>query len=170
MKNTEDFFYKCLEDHKAILHKISKSYCKNDEDRHDLFQEIVIQIWRSIGKYNSQYKMSTWIYRIALNTAISFYRKHKKHDNNSELQSDAILSIDESTWTERDENLDQLHQYIDSMNAINKALILLYLDDYDYQSISDILGISVSNVGTKIARIKTALKEHFAQEANTSRG
>ena len=159
MKNTVDFFYSSLENHKAILHKICNSYSKNNEDRSDLFQEIIIQIWHSIERYDPKYKMSTWIYRISLNTAISFYRKHKNRDKESTIQFDDLFSIDDSLDIEKDPIIEQLHEYIEALNGMNKALILLYLDDYNYHTISEILGISVSNVGTKIARIKSTLKD-----------
>ncbi len=157
------FFEGIIEQHKGILFKVARAYCPDEEDRQDLIQEMMIQIWQSIHKYNDQYKISTWLYRISLNIAISFYRKSstraKKH---TELNEQMV----ETTLDDKSENENQLkllEQFISELKEIDKALMILYLEDKSHAEIAEILGISVSNVGTKIGRIKDQLKTRFLQ-------
>jgi len=157
-----DKFISVIRDHQKLIYKICYSYCNNSENRKDLEQEILLQLWKSFKKFDGRVKISTWIYRIALNTAISFYRKEGKTNGK-------IISIDESIiWHsnlendfELNENILLLYQLIDELNELDKALMLLYLDDYKYIDIADILGISETNVATKVSRIKKILKEKF---------
>jgi RNA polymerase sigma-70 factor (ECF subfamily) len=157
-------FIKTIDTHKKIIYKIVNSYCQNKEDRKDLEQEIIIQLWNSFDKYNTEYKYSTWMYRIALNVAISFYRKEKKWSvRNDFYNEDLIYSIpDEEEYnTELDQNIKLLQEFIDRLNELNKALMLLYLEEKPYDEISEILGISKTNVATKISRLKLRLKKEF---------
>lgn len=156
-------FQGIIDQHKGILFKVARAYCPNEGDQQDLIQEIMIQIWQSIHKYNEQYKLSTWLYRISLNVAISFYRKSstraKKYTELNDQFEEAAL--DDKSENER--QLELLQQFISELKEIDKALILLYLEDKSHAEISEILGISVSNVGTKIGRIKNILKRRFSQ-------
>jgi RNA polymerase sigma factor (sigma-70 family) len=154
-------FLAMLEQHKKIVFKVCNAYCKEAESRKDLAQEIFIQLWKSHGSYNGQYKLSTWIYRIALNVAISFYRRGKKHVH-SALTESAIDIADESEHPQETENnISLLHQFIDELDELHKALMILYLDNNSYKDIAEVLGISETNVATKISRIKQKLKEKF---------
>ena len=154
-------FLSVIEKNKGIIYKISRSYCKDQDDRKDLYQEIVIQLWKSFGKYNDQYKISTWMYRIALNVAISFYRKGKNR-NSSPITENIIDLIAEEEPGKLEENIRLLYQFINELDELNKALMLLYLDDNSYREMADVLGISESNVATKIGRIKEKLKLKFS--------
>lgn len=156
-------FNELLEQHKGILFKVSRGYCQDEEDRKDLIQEICIQIWRSLDKYNDQYKISTWLYQIALNVAISFYRKDARRKVSTITWENQLPHLAERYDTEMEASLNLLEQFIHELNDLDKALILLYLDDKSYSEIADILGISQSNVGTKIGRIKGKLKTRFSQ-------
>ena len=163
MDNHKDFFQSVIEQNKGILIKVSKTYCPNEEDRQDLVQEIMIQIWKSLHTYNNQFKITTWLYRISLNVAISFHRKNaiRKGKNN-------LVKVEDSLGFEEDDSskelqLNLLEKFINELKEIDKALILLYLEDKSHAEISEILGISVSNVGTKIGRIKENLKQKFTQ-------
>lgn len=163
--NKKEQFIKTIDDHKKIIYKIVNSYCQNREDRKDLEQDIIIQLWNSFDNYNSDYKYSTWMYRIALNVAISFYRKEKKrlvkNDFNNE---ESIFTIEEDTseeQTELDYHLKLLQEFINNLNELNKALMLLYLEEKSYEEMSEILGITKTNVATKISRIKLKLKKEF---------
>jgi RNA polymerase sigma factor (sigma-70 family) len=156
-------FNEILEQHKGILFKVSRMYCQNEVDRQDLCQEIRIQIWRSLHNYNDKYKMSTWLYRISLNVAISFYRKNIRREVTNIPLSEDISQIQESETTEKEHNLNLLEQFISELNDLDKALMLLYLEDKSHAEIADILGISVSNVSTKAGRIKERLRNRFSQ-------
>jgi len=156
-------FQALIEQHKGILFKVARTYCQDKEDRQDLIQEISIQIWQSLDRYNSKYKISTWLYRISLNVAISFYRKNAKRQNRSIPLNEHISEIKEIDQTDKEEQLGLLEHFISELNDIDKALMLLYLEDKSHKEIADILGISQSNVGTKIGRIKVKLKTRFSQ-------
>jgi len=157
------FFQDTIERNKGILLKVARAYCPNNEDRQDLLQEIMIQIWQSIHKYDDQYKMSTWLYRISLNVAISFYRKNTTRIKNITQYNEQFVLITYEEITENEQNLNFLEQFISELRELEKALMLLYLEDKSHTDIAEILGISVSNVGTKIGRIKEKLKTRFSQ-------
>lgn len=155
-------FLNLLEQHKKIIFKVCNSYCRDPDSRKDLTQEIVIQLWKSFRKYDSQYKISTWMYRIALNVAISFYRREKKHLSASPLTESVLAFADDSASSHDIEgNIAQLHRFIDQLDELHKALMILYLDNNSYKDISEVLGITETNVATKINRIKLKLKHQF---------
>ena len=165
----KDQFIDLLDSHKRIIYKVLNAYCLNQADRRDLEQEIVIQLWNSFDKYNSINKYSTWVYRIALNVAISFYRKQKSRQSRYlSLPEESLFRIkDEDTYnSELDENLKLLQQFINQLDELNKALMLLYLDEKKYEEIADILGISKTNVATKINRLKNTLSKKFQKIQN----
>ncbi len=155
-------FQKTIATHKGILFKVARIYCQDEEDRKDLIQEMMIQIWRSFPTYKEQYKISTWLYRIALNVAISFYRKNKRQKGNNVFLNEKIEPISEDVDPEQEHQLQLLDKFINELNDLDKALMLLYLEEKNQNEIAEILGISVSNVSTKIGRIKTKLKKRFS--------
>ena len=157
-------FISTLDAHKKIIYKIVNSYCSNKENRKDLEQEIIIQLWNTFDRYDPQYKYSTWIYRIALNVAISYYRKEKKGLVQTDFYNEeSIYTIaDEQEYdTSLDINISLLQDFIDKLNALNKAMLLLYLEEKSYEEIAAILGITKTNVATKISRLKQQLKKEF---------
>ena len=164
-ENKKERFIKTIDDHKKIIYKIVNSYCPNRDHRKDLEQEIIIQLWNSFDNYNKKYKYTTWMYRIALNVAISFYRKEKKQPIKSDFYNEesifSIIEDDEESTTELDRHLKLLQNFINNLNELNKALMLLYLEEKSYEEIAEILGISKTNVATKIGRIKIILKKEF---------
>ena len=156
-------FISVIRDNQKLIFKICYTYCKNSENRKDLEQEIFLQLWKSFKKFDGHVKISTWIYRIALNTAISFYRNDCKTNDRTLLIDASIISLSNVEETsEFDENISTLYQLIEKLNEFDKALILLYLDNNKYLDIADILGISETNVATKISRIKKILKNQFS--------
>lgn len=160
----EDRFMDLVEGHKGIIYKVSNTYCRNAEDRKDLVQEIIVQLWNSFSKYDDRLRWSTWMYRIALNVAISFYRKEKRRTKSLAPFAENIILIDESDKQAVSEtDIELLNQFIDQLDKLNKALMILYLDNHSYSEISDILGISVTNVATKISRVKEKLKRQFSK-------
>lgn len=155
-----DIFLSVISANKGIIYKIANSYCHHAEDRKDLVQEIIVQLWKSFDKYNDQYKYSTWIYRIALNVAISFYRKG---NSRKEVFTDTILEIvDTNVKPAIEDDIGILQRFIAELKELDKALMLLYLEEKSYREIADIMGISETNVATKIGRIKTILKQKFS--------
>jgi len=167
LKNKEDIFLSVLEENKRIIYKIANSYCPYPEDRSDLVQEMIIQLWSSFESYNSSYKLSTWMYRIALNTAISFYRKAKLRKGKMANLSEAIQNKMEApeAYT-ADPKIKILNTFISELKEFDKAIILLYLDGQSQKEMSEILGISPTNAGTKINRIKNLLKKKFDKIEN----
>jgi RNA polymerase sigma-70 factor (ECF subfamily) len=162
-KRQQQFFQEIIEQHKGILFKVARTYCKDEEERQDLIQEIMIQIWQSIHKYNDQYKISTWLYRISLNIAISFYRKNSTRTKKFTDLNEQMMETPVEDKSENERQVNLLEQFISELKEIDKALMILYLEDKNHTEIAEILGISVSNVGTKIGRIKDKLKTRFSQ-------
>ena len=154
-------YLKILEDNKGLIYKVANSYCNNEEDRKDLFQEISIQIWKSLPRYDKQYKISTWIYRIALNVAISYYRKIKTRQNQTASLTESAIDIIDYHQDDTSEEIDRLFTLIHKLKELDRAVMLLYLENSSYKEISEILGISETNVATKINRIKLKLKQRF---------
>lgn len=167
MTQTE-IFLTILEDHKGILYKVANCYCKDYEDKKDLVQEMVYQLWRSLDKYNGQVKYSTWVYRIALNIAISFYRKERNNRANKMEITGGILEFpDDSFSHEENQDLNRLQEFIRDLKELDRALILLYLEEKSYKEIAEIIGITETNVATKISRIKGILKTKFMAFKNS---
>ena len=155
-----EIFVTVIESHKGILYKIANLYCKKAEDRKDLVQEITFQLWKSFDNYDDQYKYSTWIYKISLNVAISFYRKNK---NVPLALDESFLNVQDSGQEADKEGRSQLLQgFIAELKTLEKALMLLYLEEKSHKEIAEIVGISPSNVATKISRIKLLLKQKFS--------
>ena len=151
----EDIYHQWISEYKPLLFKVLRAYSNTNADENDLFQEIVIQVWQSIRGFKNQSTVHTWIYRVALNTAIKWSSRNKNR-NHQEIRESTSVVIPQ---TASNEKLDWLYREIQQLNTIEKSLTLLLLDGFSYQEMSDILGISVSNVGVKINRIKKHLKE-----------
>lgn len=159
---TSEKFLLVLQTHKGIIYKVANAYCKDAEDRNDLVQEIMIQLWKSFDNYNEQFRYSTWIYQIALNVAISFYRKESRRQEMANPINDSILNFtDTSISDETEENISILHQFIAELKELDKALMLLYLEEKSYKEIAEVIGISETNVATKLGRIKVSIKQKF---------
>ncbi|RLD84185.1 MAG: RNA polymerase subunit sigma-70 [Bacteroidetes bacterium] len=153
-------FTKILESHKKLVFKIANAYSRNKEDRQDLVQEVVLHLWKAFPKYDKKYSFSTWIYRIALNVSISYYRKEKtrkKTYSGYQTQVEIINSED----LVFDKRLKQLYKFIDQLKSLDKAIIILYLEGLKNKEIADIMGMSITNVSTKMNRIKNKLSSNF---------
>ena len=151
-----------LEAHKAILFKVARAYGTTHSDREDLFQEIALQVWHSVGAFRGDSAVSTWIYRVALNTALAWGRKERKHDRGRQEfePATALLTVPQT----RDPRLEWIYARIAELDEVNRSLALLMLDGFSYRDMSQILGLSESNVGVKINRIKAALSAQLAKE------
>ena len=140
-----------------IVHKICSIYFNGKPDREDYFQEIILQLWKAFPGFRKESKFSTWMYRVALNTAIDLLRKEKSQPKLFQL-SKSELTLKE-TKKELTEQQEKLYAAISQLSEIEKAIILLYLEDYSYKEISEIIGISETYTGVKINRIKTQLQK-----------
>ncbi|MBD2701153.1 RNA polymerase sigma factor [Spirosoma sp. BT702] len=149
-------FNKWLAQHKALLFKVVRSYARTSMDQDDLFQEIIIQVWHSIPSFRQESSNTTWIYRIALNTAIKWVNKERKHTHTNQPLEHLQPILFESV-SQIDERLTWLYEEIYKLDEIDKSLSLLLLDGFSYKEMATILGISESNVGVKINRIKKQL-------------
>lgn len=145
--------------HKGILYKISKMYMDNEEDRKDLFQEITYQAWRSYPKFRGESKFGTWLYRIALNTAILFLKKEKRKLTINSDQIENFKVIETDTSSEIEDQLSEMYLAISQLNNIDKALIFYYLENFSGREIALEMGISEGNVRVKLNRAKLKLKE-----------
>jgi RNA polymerase sigma factor (sigma-70 family) len=163
-QDRQRFFQQIIEQHRGILFKVARTYCPNDDDRQDLIQEIMIQIWRSLDRYDDTYKLSTWLYRISLNVAISLYRKNSVRVRTYAPLTEQTVQISANDPSDNERQLKQLERFISELKEIDKALMLLYLEGKSHAEIADVLGITVSNVGTKIGRIKLQLRKRFSEQ------
>ena len=155
-------FTDLIEENQGIIFKVSAMYCNDATCRKDLVQEILLQLWRSFPSYDKTRKYTTWMYRVALNTAISQWRKEisKKEISTEELP---VTLSDDDLINEKNESVRLLNIAINKLTKAEKSIIILYMDDYPYDEISEITGISVSNVGVKINRIKKKLQNHLKE-------
>jgi RNA polymerase sigma factor (sigma-70 family) len=161
MAELQDRFQNLINEHKRILYKVCNSYCRNREDREDLSQEIVIQLWRSFGTFDERQRFSTWMYRVALNVAISFYRRESTRTRHVISDEQHLVDAPDETHNRPDE-IRLLYQFIEGLEPLNKALLLLYLDGSSYEETASVLGISETNVATKINRLKASMKQTFS--------
>jgi len=160
MPGLQERFQTLVDEHKKILYKICNSYCQNRDDREDLAQEIVVQLWRSFGSFDARCQFSTWMYRIALNVAISFYRRENTRRRYALSDEQKLLSAIDDTPAPSAE-MQALYRFIEGLDPLNKALVLLFLDGNSYLEIADVLGISETNVATKISRLKQTMRREF---------
>lgn len=146
-----------LEENQNIVHKICRLYTNNKEAHNDLFQEISIQLFKAYPKFRGEAKFSTWMYRVALNTAITLYRKGKRRVNTQELEP-VIFKIEANEYDDTEEQqLALMYEAINELNDIDKALVFLYLEDKNYREIAETMGITEVNARVKMNRIKTRL-------------
>ncbi len=153
-------FVQLIEDHGKILFKVTSTYCRNRADQEDLTQEMIFQLWRSFGRYDDRLRFSTWMYRVALNVAISFVRQQTRRRRITLPGEEAILQVaaPPSQSASLKDDLALLQELIEQLDEIERAIVLLYLDGNSYETIAEIVGISETNVGTKISRIKQKLR------------
>ncbi|TVQ86714.1 MAG: sigma-70 family RNA polymerase sigma factor [Bacteroidetes bacterium] len=154
----EKDFIDTIETHRGIIYKVCKMYCPLDEDCDDLYQDIVAQLWRAWGGFRGEAKISTWIYRVALNTAISGFRKQKRNPLNQSVSTDD-LSLSHIDNRAQKEDIELLHMAIGRLTEVEKAMVMLYLDEVSYEEIAAIMGITQNNVRVKMLRIREKLKK-----------
>ena len=152
-------FLEKIENHKGMIFKISKMYVDGKTDREDLFQEIIYQTWKAYPSFQGKSEFSTWLYRVALNTAIVFLKKEKKRSLFSRQETQEFQVKDEEYNADKDQKIEQLYKAIHQLNSIDKALIFYSLEDYSHREVATQLGISEVNARVKLSRAKNKLKE-----------
>jgi len=156
----EQDFVRIIKEHEGIIFKIARMYSNNREDLNDLYQDIVYQLWKYFDTFKGESKVSTWMYRVALNTSISRWRKEKRKGQKVDIDH-LFLKQEENYDTEFEERLNKVYAKIRQLNDIEKGLMLLLLEGKKYGEIAEVTGFSPSNVGTRISRIKKKLKEQL---------
>jgi RNA polymerase sigma factor, sigma-70 family len=152
-------FLNVIEENKKLIYKVSCIYCDSTIDKDDLFQEIIANLWKAYPEFKGNSKISSWIYKIAFNTAISWFRDYIKHKGRIEYGN---LIPNVSNDSELEDVCDQLYSAIEHLGKIDKAIIILQLEGYSYDDISEMIGLTKTNVATKINRIKLKLKNHLS--------
>lgn len=158
MKEKEQEFLNRIESHKGILYKVSKMYMDNSDDQQDLFQEIVCQLWKSYDSFRNESQFSTWMYRVAVNTAIVFLKKEKRKVDKYEIPSENVKD-DEGDSLIKESQLDHFYKAVQKLEKIDKAIIFYQLEGFSHKEIGENLGISEGNARVKLNRAKEKLKE-----------
>ncbi|SOD98445.1 RNA polymerase sigma factor [Spirosoma fluviale] len=159
---SEQEFVRQIRQHQKIIHKVCHLYADKPEDREDLFQEILLNAWKANRAFRQEAAFSTWLYQIGLNTAISHFRREKRKPVQDGL--DGALQLPDFQDEVAEAQFAALYKAIGQLDKIDKALVLLYLDDYDYATIGQVLGITPNYVGVKMSRIKQQLKQTVQQD------
>lgn len=155
-KNKEDEFLQLMHKHQNIIHKTCFLYCRNKSDKEDMYQEITLQLWKSFSSFKGQAAFSTWMYRVAINTAITMTRKPKLLVDSREVP---VLPGETDNTMEVSEDVKILYQAISLLNKVEKGIVLLWLEEKSYEEIAETIGITVKNVSVKLVRIKSKLGE-----------
>ena len=142
-----------------MVYKICRLYGKTDDDRNDLFQDIIVQLWNAYPKFRGDAKFSTWLYRIGLNVAITQYRKHKNRIYATDIEGLNLELPEEVYSTQQEEKFQTMYTAIEQLNDIEKAIVMLYLEDKSYDEMEEILGISNGTLRVKMNRIKEKLRQ-----------
>jgi len=158
LKEKEQEFLKRIESHKGILYKVSKMYMDNHDDQQDLFQEIICQLWKSYDSFRNESQFSTWMYRVAVNTAIVFLKKEKRKVDKYEIASENIKD-DEGDSHIKESQIDHFYKAVQKLEKIDKAIIFYQLEGFSHKEIGENLGISEGNARVKLNRAKEKLKE-----------
>lgn len=158
MKDKEQEFLNRIENHKGILYKVSKMYMDNADDQQDLFQEIVCQLWKSYESFRNESQFSTWMYRVAVNTAIVFLKKEKRKVDKYQIPSENVKE-EENDSQIKESQLDHFYKAVQKLEKIDKAIIFYQLEGFSHKEIGENLGISEGNARVKLNRAKEKLKE-----------
>jgi len=159
----KEAFIQTIKENEGIIYKITRVYAKDTEDQKDLYQEIVYQLWKSFDSFKGKSKLSTWMYRVALNTSIAHLNQQKKKGHSVSIDFELLNMGDSSgaSGSEWEERMNILYEHIKQLNVIEKGLILLFLEGKSYDEIAAITGFTTTNVGTRLGRIKHKLKTNI---------
>tara|TARA_R110002167_G_scaffold26182_7_gene90272 strand:+ start:600 stop:1088 length:489 start_codon:yes stop_codon:yes gene_type:complete len=153
----EEAFVQVIKRHEGIIFKITTVYTDNSDDQKDLYQDVVYQLWKSFDSFRNESKVSTWMYRVAMNTALTYIRKKSRAGDRISIDKVVVKQTD-SDHAEYQERLEMVYKHIHQLNLLEKGLMLLLLEGKSYDEMAEITGLSPSNVGTRISRIKQRLK------------
>lgn len=157
-------FISVITKNQGIIHKVCGIYCDTQEDREDMFQEIVTQLWKSYPTFRNESKVTTWMYRVALNTAITFFKKDKRRPDRGDIDQTKFQIAEAEYDFEVEEQIKMLHKAIAKLTGVEKSIILLYLENKKYEEIAEIVGITQNYVRVKMNRIKLKLKKLIGEE------
>jgi len=160
----EKEFLQIIKKNQGIIHKVCNIYCDDQDDRDDLFQEIVAQLWKSFPTFREESKFTTWMYRVALNTAITSFKKTKRRPDQNRLTYENFQVKDENYDTETEEEIKNLHRAVAQLTGVEKSIVLLFLENKKYEEIAEITGITQNYVRVKMNRIKKKLKKFMETE------
>jgi RNA polymerase sigma-70 factor (ECF subfamily) len=156
-------FLTAIGDNQGLIFKVASVYTNSIEDRNDLMQEIIYQLWKSFDSFGQKSGLSTWMYRVAMNTAIYQLKLEKRKIKTFPLD-EVFMDVHEMDHTETEEKWLILKRHIDNLNLLDKALVILYLDNKSYEEMAQIIGISITSIGTKLSRIKEKLKKEISKQ------
>lgn len=156
--NKEARFTEVIQDNEGLIYKITSVYAKSNFDQQDLYQEIVSQLWVAFDRFRNESKISTWIYRVSLNTAITSLRKTKKKGHEIPIDR-AVLNYAEVNDPVLEERVKSLYKHIELLSDLDKGIMLLFLEQKSHDEIAHIIGLSTSNVGTRLSRIRNKLRD-----------
>jgi len=159
----ENQFLKLIEQHSGILYKVSRIYMDSEVEQQDLRQEIIFQLWKSIDKFKGDSQFSSWMYRVGINTSITYFKKNKRRPDKSELKTNIDIQ-EESQEDEKESQLTHFYTAVKSLNKIEKAIILLFIEGYSHNEIAKQLGLSSGNTRVKLNRTKQKIKELIKQQ------
>ena len=156
---TQQRFLDIVRENEGLIYKVCYMYAENDEHLKDLYQEVIANIWQGLDSYRGQSKVSTWIYRIAINTCVSYLRRNSRYGRSETIDDVRALSIVDEGY-EHAQQLKAMYEMIGLLGKLDKAIIMLWLDEYSYDEISAMTGISRNNVASRLHRIKQRLISH----------
>jgi RNA polymerase sigma factor (sigma-70 family) len=154
-------FVALVGEHSGVLYKVANAYCRSRDDRGDLIQEIVVQLWRAFPRYDERQRFSTWMYRVAMNVAISFYRKEWRRQRDLVPLDEPALDVAaaDGVFGAAPDELRRLNERLQTLGELDRALVLLYLDGHAHAEIAELMGLTATNVSTRLGRIKKKLQQ-----------
>lgn len=163
MMSKEEKFVQTIQQHQGLIYKVTSVYMDNKADREDLYQDIVYQLWKSFDSFRNESKRSTWMYRIALNTTLTKMKQGKRNPSGKGIDNFSLQQPEDYDDT-FEHQLKEVYFHINQLNVLDKGIMLMLLDGKKYEEIAEVVGISVSNVGTRVSRIKQKLKNNIVKK------
>ena len=159
----KELFIQSIQENERLIYKVASFYTDCKDDRDDLIQEIIYSLWKSFETFKHNSSLSTWMYRVAMNVAIFNLKKSKRKVTTVSIDLE-VLNFPETGFTDYEEKIKTLQKHIKNLNLLDKGLLMLYLESKSHEEIAEIIGISKSNVGTKLSRIKDKLKQVVSKQ------
>jgi len=160
--HTEQAFTNIIKENEGIIYKITRLYTNNQDDQKDLYQEVVYNLWKGFKSFRGDAKVSTWMYRIALNTAVLYSKKEKR--NGKKVPLDGVVLVHETYDPVLEQQIKMLYETIKNLGDVDKGIVFLFLEGRKYEEIAIITGLTTSNIGTRMARIKEKLKKEITKK------